>query len=312
MIKQQYQRIAERIHPDPHQRMMNIRFAINSTIMIVMIVLVFIGSMQERLSTIIPGILVISYMPFLVIDLYHRPWWTKLFLRWWLILTVLWWLLSIFDIHLLINVLWSAGFLLIGWMTWDYCYIIRSWKIRNIYNQVSVIGVFIIAVAFAVISMRRFQSINFSCQNISFLSSQFFREVTTVDPKKESSVKDAVVVWWRSSYLQLLDQWLKTDGSESLTNTIRQELRDWVITVMDQKKLYDNSICDYVTKALKDNYQKPSFFYSGVFLLTFIALPAAKLALLIIAWVFSLIVRWLYKLGVYRSKTTTIEHQMLE
>gem|GEM_PF-2152673 len=181
--------------------------------------------------------------------------------------------------------------MLIGWMTWDYCYIIRNRKIRNIYNQVSIVGVFVIAVAFAVISMRRFQSINFSCQNISFLSSQFFNEITTVDPQQENTVKDAVAVGGRSSYLQLLDQWLKTDGTQSLSNTIKQELRDGVITVMDQKKLYDNSICEYVTKALIDNYQKPSFFYSGVFLLTFIALPAAKLALLIIAGIFSLIVR---------------------
>jgi hypothetical protein len=91
------------------------------------------------------------------------------------------------------------------------------------------------------------------------------------DSVPASLVTDVVASGGRSNYLQLLDRWLiTTSGDNSLSNTIKTQVRNSVIIVMDQKKLYDKSICDYVTTALNNNYQKPSFFYSGVLLLTFV------------------------------------------
>jgi hypothetical protein len=189
---------------------------------------------------------------------------------------------------------------------------VRRWKTRNVYNQVSTIGIFLISIVFAIITMRRFQSIDFSCNNINFLSTKFVNQFNSSDSVRASTVTQVVVSGSRSGYLQLLDQRLKTDESRSLSNTIKQQVRNSVIVVMDQKKLYDKSICDYVTTALNDNYQKPSFFYSGVLLLTFIGLPAARIALIVIASIFSLILRGLHHAGIYRSHTTLIEHEVLE
>jgi hypothetical protein len=78
-----------------------------------------------------------------------------------------------------------------------------------------------------------------------------------------SPVAQAVSSGGRANYLQALDGWLITSsGDNSWSNLIKTQVRNSVIIVMDQKKLYDKSICDYVTTALNDNYQKPSFFYS--------------------------------------------------
>lgn len=92
-------------------------------------------------------------------------------------------------------------------------------------------------------------------------SKQITPVLTTSD--KMSKVAQAVSISGKSNYLQTLDGWLVTSsGNNSRSNLIKTQVRNSVIVVMDQKKLYDKSICDYVTTALNDNYQKPSFFYS--------------------------------------------------
>gem|GEM_PF-4944841 len=128
-----------------------------------------------------------------------------------MVITALWVLSGMRNHHLMINALRSAGFLMIGWWIWDYCVVIRRWKIRNIYNQVSTIGIFLVSIIFGILSMRRFQSINFNCSNINFLSAQFFSSINDTDPVQASLVNQVVVSGGRSSYLELIDAKLKTD-----------------------------------------------------------------------------------------------------
>lgn len=301
------------IHLDTHERVMHWRFIIHTVVLRCLILLTFVWSLQESLMAVLTGMLTISYIPLMVIEVYHREDWRQWYLYGWIIITALWALSGMFNSHRMINALWSAWFLTIGRWVLDYCRVIRRWKIRNIYNQVSAIGIFLISIIFAVITMWRFQSINFDCSTINFINPQFFMKINQSDPAQAQIVKDVVASGGRSNYLQLLDRWLVTnDNDASLANTIKTQIRNWVIVVMDQKKLYDNSVCDYVTTALNNNYQKPSFFYSGVLLLTFIGLAPARIALVVIAGLFSIILRILYRFGIYRRHASIIEHQVLE
>lgn len=302
------------LHIDTHERVMRRRFIIHSLVLRWLIILLFVWSLQERIIAVWVVVVIISYIPFMAIELYHRPRHRQRYRYGWIAITALWVLSGMINLHYMINALWSAWLLTIWRRVWDYCNVIRRWKMWNIYNQVATIGVFVISIGFGILSMRRFQSINFSCNNINFLSTQFFAQMNTAEPDspQASLMSQVVVSGGRSSYLELIDAKLKTDWSNSLSNTIKQQVRNWVIVVMDQKQLYDKSVCDYVTTALNDNYQKPSFFYSWVLLLTFIGLAPARIALIIIASVFSLILWVLYRLGIYRSHATLIEHQVLE
>ena len=111
--------------------------------------------------------------------------------------------------------------------------------------------------------MRRFQSINFNCSSVNFINPQFFISIGNTDSDQAEAVTQAVASSGRANYLEAIDQWLVTSsGDDSLRNTIKTQVRNSVIVVMDQKQLYDNSICEYVTEALNNNYKKPSFFYS--------------------------------------------------
>ncbi len=309
------------IHLDHYHKIKYWRFVIHSMVLWFLILWTWWWSAQESLIAVLFGIATVSYIPFISIELYHRPTHRQRYWYGWIALTALWIMSGIFNSHLMINAVWSAGFLTIWRWVWDYCVVIRQRKTRHIYNQVSTIGIFLISIVFAIITMWRFQSINFSCDNVNFLSKQFMSQftdskqitpvLTTSD--KMSKVAQAVSISGKSNYLQTLDGWLVTSsGNNSRSNLIKTQVRNSVIVVMDQKKLYDKSICDYVTTALNDNYQKPSFFYSWVLLLTFVGLPAARIALILIASIFSLILRGLHRLGVYRSHATVIEHQVLE
>lgn len=300
------------LHLDHYADRQKRRLVVHQVIIALLIILTFVRSAQERLIAVWVGIVTISYLPFIAIELYHRP---RMRDRYWyggIAITALWTLSGIINTHLMINALRSAWFLMVGWWIWDYCVVIRRWKTRNIYNQVSTIGIFLVSIIFGILSMRRFQSIEFSCNNINFLSTKFLMSANA-DPVRASLVTDVVASGGRINYLELLDRWLNTtSGDTSLSNTIKTQVRNWVIVVMDQKQLYDKSVCDYVTTALNDNYQKPSFFYSWVLLLTFIGLAPARIALIVIASLFSLILWWLHRLGFYRSHATLIEHQVLE
>jgi hypothetical protein len=301
------------IHLDHYHKIKYWRFVIHSIVLWCLILLTWWRSIQESLIAILFGIATISYIPFITIELYHRPIHRQWYWYGGIAITALRIMSGIFDPHLMINALWSAGFLTIGRWVWDYCVVVRRRKTRHIYNQVSTIGIFLISIIFAIITMRRFQSINFSCDNVNFLSTQFVNQFTQPNSDHMSPVTQIVSSGGRANYLQALDGWLITSsGDNSWSNLIKTQVRNSVIIVMDQKKLYDKSICDYVTTALNDNYQKPSFFYSWVLLLTFIGLPAARIALILIASIFSLILWILQRLGIYRSHATLIEQQVLE
>ena len=308
------------IHLDNYQNIKHWRFIIHSIILRCLIIWTRWWSIQESLIAVLIWVATISYIPFIVIELYHYPQHRQRYWYGWIIIIIMWIMSGVFNSHLMINALWSIGFLTIWRWVRDYCVMIRSWKVRNIYNQVSTIGIFLISIIFAIITMRRFQSIDFSCDNINFLSSQFVSQFTKpkqrtslVHSNQVSNVTKAVSTSGKTNYLQTLNDWLvTTDSDTSWSNIIKTQVRNSVIIVMDQKKLYDKSICDYVTTALNDNYQKSSFFYSWVLLLTFIGLPAARIALIIIGSLFSLIFWILKHFGIYRSHTTLVEHQILE
>ncbi len=309
------------IHLDHYHKIKYWRFVIHTVVLWCLILCTWWRSIQESLIAVLFGIATISYIPFITIELYHRVQHRQRYWYGWMMMIALWVMSGIINTHLMINALRSAGFLTIWRWVRDYCMVIRQRKTRHIYNQVSTIGIFLISIVFAIITMWRFQSINFSCDNVNFLSKQFVGQFTKskqttpalTAADKMSKVAQAVWTSGKTNYLQTLDNWLSTStDNNSWSNLIKTQVRNSVIVVMDQKKLYDKSICDYVTTALNDNYQKPSFFYSWVLLLTFVGLPAARIALIIIASIFSLILRGLHRLGVYRSHTTVIEHQVLE
>lgn len=301
-------------HLDSYSSIKKRRFIIHTIILWWCITITRLWSAQEEVIAVLAGIITISYLPFITIELYQRKSRLQRYRYWGILISIWWTIWWLWYPHILINSLRSRWFMIIWRRVWDYCTFIRRRNTWNIYNQVSTIGVFLISIIFAIITMWRFQSINFNCNNINFLSTQFFGQVVWSSWNQVMSpVAQVVSSGWRSNYLQLLDSRLATtSGDTSLSNTIKQQVRNSVIVVMDQKKLYDNSVCDYVTTALNENYQKPSFFYSWVLLLTFIWLPAARIALIIIASFFSLILRWLHRLGIYRSHTTLVEHEVLE
>ena len=301
------------VHLDTHAVRKKWRFVIHTILFWLLVWATFWWTIHEEIIAVLSWIITISYIPFIAIELYHREQWRHIYwyggmtmIGWWMICSMFWW-------HAWLNAFWSLWFLSIGRWVRDYCMFIRRRNARSIYNQVSTIGVFLISIVFAVITMRRFQSINFDCSDINFLSTHFFDKVMISDWSQVHTVGELVSSGGRSNYMQLLDHWLTTtSGDTSLGNTIKTQVRNSVIVVMDQKKLYDNSVCDYVTSALNTNYQKPSFFYSWVLLLTFMWLPAARIALIVVATLLSMILRGLQYVGVYRSHTTLVEHDVLE